>query len=82
MPDAKRAADGAMLAAQSLKNTLGLPLEDNISLSGTTDYKKFEMAYADIKKKFLDRNDSRDMIEAMTNMAKYGKDLQASMLPA
>jgi outer membrane protein len=79
VPDAKRAADGAMLAAQALKNTLGLPLEDQISLSGTTEYKKFEMAYEDIKKKFQDRNDSRDMIEAAANMAKYGKNLQAAM---
>jgi outer membrane protein len=79
VPDAKRAADGAMLAAQGLKNVLGMPLEDPISLSGTTEYKKFEMAYEDIKKKFQDRNDSRDMIEAAANMAKYGKDLQAAM---
>jgi len=80
IPDAKKAADGVVLAKQALKNTLGMPLDEDITLSGTTEYKKFEMSYDEIKQKFNKQNNDRDMAEAAANIAKYTKDLQAAML--
>src|SRR5208283_4102331 len=80
IPDAKKAADGVVLAKQSLKNTLGIPLDQEITLSGTTEYKKFEMSYDEIKQKFIKQNNDRDMAEASANIAKYTKDLKAAML--
>lgn len=80
VPDAKKAQDGVMLATQALKNTLGMPLDQEITLSGTTEFKKFEMAYDEIKNKFKEKNNDREMVEAAANIAKYNKDLQAAML--
>ncbi len=80
LPDAKKAEDGVIIAKQMLKNTLGLPLDQEITLSGTTEYKKFEMTYDEIEKKFKEKNNDREMIEAAANIAKYTKDLEAAML--
>jgi outer membrane protein len=82
VPEAQKASDGAKLAMQMMKNTLGLPLGEEIVLSGSPEYKKMEMAYGDIKKKFEENNDDREMIKSVTNISGYASNLQAaSLLP-
>jgi outer membrane protein TolC len=63
-----------------LKNTLGLQMDQDITLSGMPEYKKLEMAYGDIKKKFDTQNDDRDMVQAASNIAAYGRNVAVAML--
>ena len=79
IPDAQRAEDGAKLSLQMLKNTLGLPLEQDIQLSGEPEYKKLEYSYEDLKKKFKENNSDMKITEHAANLAKYQKNLQESM---
>jgi outer membrane protein TolC len=80
IPDALKAADGARLSLQMLKNTIGIPLEQEITLSGTAEYKKLELTYADLEKQFKEKNNDRDIMESATNIAKLNKGLQEAML--
>ena len=80
IPDAQKAADGARLSLQMLKNTIGIPLEQEVTLSGTAEYKKLELTYADLEKQFKEKNDDRDIMESATNIAKLNKGLQEAML--
>jgi outer membrane protein TolC len=79
IPDAQRASDGAKLSIEGLKNTLGIPLEEEILLSGAPEYKKLEYSYEELKKKFRENNSDLKITEHMANLAKYQKDLQAAM---
>jgi len=80
LPEAKKASDNARIALEMLKNTIGLPLDQDIKLSGTPEYKKLNMTYEEIKKKFDDNSDDREQIRSATNIANYNRDLQAAML--
>ncbi len=80
IPDAQKAVDGAKLAMQMLKNTIGVPLDQPVALSGTPEYQKLDMTYDEIKKKFAEQNDDSEQIEAVANIAKYNRNLQAAML--
>ena len=80
IPDAQKAADGARLSLQMLKNTIGIPLEQEVTLSGTAEYKKLELTYADLEKQFKEKNDDRAIMESATNIAKLNKGLQEAML--
>ena len=80
IPDAQKAADGAKLALQMLKNTVGIPLEKEITLAGAAEYKKLELTYADIEKQFKEKNDDRDMTESAAKIAALNRNLQAAML--
>jgi outer membrane protein TolC len=81
-PAMRSAEDAYKLSIQALKNTLAIPLDAEIVLTGSPDYKKLEMTYIDIKKQFTEKNDDRAVIEASTNIAKYQKDLAiAALLP-
>jgi outer membrane protein TolC len=80
VPDAKKAADGAVLALEMLKNTLGLPMDQDIAITGSPEYKKLEMAYTEIKKRFDSQNDDRDMVQAAANIAGYQRNLAVAML--
>jgi outer membrane protein len=81
-PAMRSAEDAHKLSIQALKNTLAIPLETEIVLTGSPDYKKLEMTYEDIKKQFTEKNDDRAVIEASTNIAKYQKNLAiAALLP-
>jgi outer membrane protein len=80
IPDAQKAVDGARLSLLMLKNTIGIPLEQEITLIGTPEYKKLDMTYADIKKKYDEGSDDKAQVEAMTNIARYNRNLQDAML--
>lgn len=80
IPDALKAADGARLSMQMLKNTIGLPLDKDITLTGAAEYKKLDMTYADMEKQFKEKNDDRAIIDSATNISKLNKDMQIAML--
>ena len=80
IPDAQKAADGAKLALQMLKNTVGIPLEKEITLAGAAEYKKLELTYADIEKQFKEKNDDREMTQSAAKIAALNRNLQAAML--
>ena len=79
IPDYQRAADGAKLSLESLKNTLGVPLEEQIQLSGTPEYKKLQFTYDELKKKFEENNSDKQITEHAANLAGYQKNLQEAM---
>ncbi len=79
IPDSKRAADGAKLSMEMLKNTLGISLDQDIQLSGAPEYKKLEYSYVDLKKKFMENNSDMKITEHAANLAKYQKNLQEAM---
>lgn len=78
-PDARKAEDNYMLSMQMLKNTAGIPLDNEVELTGEPDYKKLEMTSDEIKKKFRDKSDDREAIEAVTRIAEYKKYLMGAM---
>jgi outer membrane protein TolC len=80
IPEAQKAADNAALAMQNLKNTLGLPMDMDIDISGNIEYKKFDMSYDDILKKFYENNDDRAIIESSVKIAENTRNLQYAML--
>jgi outer membrane protein TolC len=79
IPDFQRAADGAKLSLESLKNTLGIPLDQQIQLSGTPEYKKLQFTYEELKKKFEENNSDKQITEHAANLAGYQKNLQEAM---
>ncbi|MCE5300561.1 MAG: TolC family protein [Spirochaetia bacterium] len=80
IPDAQKAADGAKLAMQMLKNTIGLPMDAPVELSGAPEYKKITMTYDEMKKRFSEKNDERNMINSAANIAEYSHLLAGAML--
>ncbi|HRU39269.1 MAG TPA: TolC family protein, partial [Candidatus Goldiibacteriota bacterium] len=80
VPEAQKASDGAKLAMQMLKNTIGVPLDQELELSGTTEYRKFEMTFAEVKKKFMEKNDDREIVESRVKMARAARNLSYAML--
>jgi outer membrane protein TolC len=79
IPDYQRAEDGAKISLEALKNTLGIPLEQQITLSGKPEYKKLEYSYDDLKKKFLENNSDMKLTQYAKELAGYQKNLQESM---
>ncbi|MEI7541813.1 MAG: TolC family protein [bacterium] len=79
VPDAQKADDGAKLSLQMLKNTIGIPLDENIKLSGVAEYKKFDFTYKDMLKQFKEKNDDKEIVESVANIAKLNRNLQAAM---
>lgn len=80
IPEAQKAIDNAELAMQNLKNTLGIPLDEDIEISGNIEYKKFDMSYEDILKRFYESNDERDIVESSVKIADNTRNLQYAML--
>jgi outer membrane protein TolC len=79
IPDYQRATDGAKISLEALKNTLGIPLEQQIVLSGKPEYKKLEYSYDDLKKKFLENNSDMKLTQYAKELAGYRKNMQESM---
>jgi|DewCreStandDraft_4_1066084.scaffolds.fasta_scaffold09342_5 outer membrane protein TolC len=79
-PEVKKAEDGYKLALLNLKNTLGISFDKEIVLKGAPDYKKLQMTYDEIKKKFSEKNDDREIAEHINNIGDLQSKLQMSLL--
>lgn len=79
-PDLLRAKDGSTLALQALKNTLAMPLDEPLDIQGEPEYKKLTETYGDIRKRFKENNDDKEIVEAAANIAANQRNLAVAML--
>jgi outer membrane protein TolC len=70
-PEVKKAEDSYKLALLNLKNILGISFDEEIVLKGAPEYKKLQMTYEDIRKKFAEKNDDREIAEHVKNIGDY-----------
>ena len=78
-PDARKAEDTYLLSMQMLKNTAGISLDREVELTGEPDYKKLELTADDIKNKFREKSDDRELIESASRISEYKKYLTGAM---
>lgn len=79
-PKLKSAETQYNMALENLKNAIGLPIDEEIELSGDINYEKIDLVYEDVKKSFIENNDERKLARSLESLSNYKKDLTISML--